>query len=84
LSLKPSGCAGYSYVFEEAPSQHGDVLQEFPGFLLALPLSELSKLTGLVIDCETGLAGTRMTFHNPHETARCGCGLSVELKEHCA
>lgn len=79
LSLKKAGCAGAMYRLQEAEPQPGDILQEFGQFTLSVPAEDAAALSGTVIDCLDDGAGTRITFSNPREKARCGCGMSVDI-----
>ncbi len=81
LWLKVTGCAGFSYDLSFDNARDGDITYAFEGFAIHIPQQDAARLAELVIDCETNVTGSRMVFHNPRETARCGCGLSVELKE---
>lgn len=81
LSLKASGCAGYSHLLEPGIEQPGDIAQDFQDFQILASGKDAVLLEGTVIDFETGLAGGKMVFRNPAESGRCGCGMSIHLKE---
>lgn len=86
LSIKKTGCSGYSYqpcVIKVVPSQ--DQHQELAnGVHFYLDSAWAPLLNGLVIDyCEedkNGLKQKRLVFTNPQEANRCGCGESFQIE----
>lgn len=86
LSVKKTGCSGYSYKPEIiTESKAGDVALD-PQFEINIFIDPLYQhlLEGLVIDCQEdkalGLKQKRLTFSNPNEHGRCGCGESFHLE----
>lgn len=79
LRLQHGGCAGVKYIFAVEPPQLDDISLLFDGIRVSVAAADAAALDGTIIDCIEDGAGTRMTFNNPRETARCGCGLSVAL-----
>lgn len=85
LSIKKTGCSGYSYapsIVETVPS--GDfslVLKN--GITLFIDASWAHLLEGITIDYvedKTGLKQKRLLFINPKEATRCGCGESFHIE----
>jgi iron-sulfur cluster assembly protein len=81
LSLKKTGCSGYSYVPDMiAQPQPNDIhfmaQEELP---IYIDPACLGFVKGLVIDYvadNIGLKQKRLVFINPNEKNRCGCGES--------
>jgi len=86
LSVKKTGCSGYSYaptLLEE--SKPGDTLIENTwGLDIYVDTTWLSILQGVQVDFveedKTGLKQKRLVFTNPNETTRCGCGESFHIE----
>jgi iron-sulfur cluster assembly protein len=87
LSVKKTGCSGYSY----APSQIAEQPQTDceinvkEGLTIYLDPAWLSLLENLQIDYteeqQSGLKQKRLVFTNPQESSRCGCGESFHIAE---
>ncbi len=83
LSIKRSGCSGFTYVADYITSSHpGDL--EFPiDDDLAVFVEPISFpiLKGTHIDyVQEGLIG-KLKFNNPNQIASCGCGESFSIEE---
>ena len=86
LSIKKTGCSGYSYqpsVIKTAlTSDYQETLDN--GVTIYLDGTWLAVLSGVVIDyCEedkNGLKQKRLVFTNPQEGNRCGCGESFQIE----
>lgn len=85
LSIKKTGCSGYSYVPEviEAAKQ-GDIHFVTKNDLQIYidPAAEV-LLKNVIVDYvndTVGLKQKRLTFTNPNEKARCGCGESFTVE----
>jgi len=79
FALMGGGCAGFQYEFDYADQpQEGDVEIDFGKFKMWIcPMSE-NYLDGTVISWKKdGLISEGFEFHNPMESAACGCGVSV-------
>ena len=82
ISLKKMGCSGYQYVIEvldEMPKNH--TLLEKGGVKFYFDNAYHDILQGLIIDFELqSLGQSRLTFRNPNEAERCGCGESFSIE----
>lgn len=86
LSIKKTGCSGYSYVPEVISTINAtDFVCETGGIKIYLDTSWLHLLQGIQIDYieekKSGLKQTRLVFTNPNESSRCGCGESFHVPE---
>lgn len=83
FATKKAGCSGLSYVAELAHEIHRhDVRLPNPDNL-AIYVAEdsLEYLNGLTVDLiKKSLGQTQLTYINPNETGRCGCGESFSTK----
>lgn len=85
LSIKKTGCSGYSYLPEVITAITAtDVLFTTPnGVTIYLDTSWLHLLQDLKIDYleeeKSGLKQKRLVFVNPKESSRCGCGESFHV-----
>lgn len=87
LSIKKTGCSGYAYlprVVKEA--EVSDELLVLPnGVNVFIDTAWQNLLEGLLVDYieeeKSGLKQKRLTFTNPQEAARCGCGESFTTDE---
>ncbi len=86
LSIKKTGCSGYSYqpsVIKTAqPNDYHEQLDNGVDFYL--DSAWLTVLSDVVIDyCEedkNGLKQKRLVFTNSQEANRCGCGESFQIE----
>lgn len=86
LSIKKTGCSGYSYfptIVEKANS--ADISFELgTGLKIFVDAVWLELLQGLQVDYvkdeKSGLKQNRLVFTNPHESSRCGCGESFHVE----
>lgn len=80
MSVKPSGCSGYSYHldFENSPSE-GDEVVEQHGLRIFVDPQSLPMLRGMEVDWKGGLLGAGFKFRNPMAQRTCGCGESFSL-----
>lgn len=81
LTIKSSGCSGYSYKMDYALEEDlaADDKIEQDGAVLYIPKMHSWMLFGM----EIGYTDTKMqsgfTFTNPNESGRCGCGESFSI-----
>lgn len=82
FTVKKTGCSGYSYVSEMAidltdndlPIVIDDELTVY------MDAKALDLINGIIVDFEDQLLGQKkLTYTNPNETARCGCGESFSI-----
>jgi len=85
LSIKKTGCSGYSYVPEiinHTKDQDIHFVLENGLHVYVDPTSEVF-VKGVVVDYvldNTGLKQKRLVFINPNEKNRCGCGESFTIE----
>lgn len=83
LSVKRSGCSGFSYVVEYVRTLHDNDLQFSidEDLMVFIDQSSFPYLKGVCIDyVKSGLNGA-LKFINPNQAAVCGCGESFSLEE---
>lgn len=84
LSVKKTGCSGYSYqpllINDLFPN---DLIVENNGLKIYIDVAWLDLLKDLQIDYvednKTGIKQKKLTFTNPKEDSRCGCGESFHI-----
>lgn len=77
VSLEKYGCSGYAYncvVVDTVPDNF--VADEVGGLRIAYPIDRESLLRGLLVDYRKHGLNYRVSYLNPNEVARCGCGES--------
>lgn len=84
LSIKKTGCSGFSYVPSIVTELKATEVQtEIQGVQLILDPVWMHLLEGIQIDYleedKTGLKQKRLVFTNPKEAGRCGCGESFHI-----
>lgn len=85
VSIKKTGCSGFAYaptiVNEENSTDHVLTIQN--GIKIYIDDKWLNLLDGVVVDyveeVKSGLKQKRLTFSNPNESGRCGCGESFHV-----
>lgn len=82
LGVTGGGCAGFTYTMDvaEAPAP-GDEVVEDKGAKVFIDSKSLLYLVGTELDFVEETFGAHFTFRNPNQTASCGCGESVALKQ---
>lgn len=85
VSIKKTGCSGYSYVPEIATEESSsDVVVAIDGVNVLLDGGWLDLLNGITIDYieedKSGLKQKRLVFNNDKESGRCGCGESFHIE----
>lgn len=81
LTIKSTGCSGYSYQMEYAMEEDaGDDKIESGGAVLYIPKTASWMLFGMEIGFAADKMGSGFTFTNPNETGRCGCGESFSVE----
>lgn len=84
LTVKKTGCSGYSYlpilIDEIFPN---DLVIESHGLKVYIDIAWLDLLKELQIDYvednKSGIKQKKLTFSNPKEDSRCGCGESFHI-----
>ncbi|MBX3708449.1 MAG: iron-sulfur cluster assembly accessory protein [Gammaproteobacteria bacterium] len=86
LSVKKTGCSGYSYLPEiiEKINETDMHVEISNGIKIFVDITWLQILQGLHIDYleekKSGLKQKRLVFSNPNESSRCGCGESFHVE----
>ena len=80
LGVKTSGCSGYAYVVDYAPSAtEQDLALDFDGLSVVIdPLSQ-PLLAGTVVDLRVEGVNRALSFDNPNVVSECGCGESFAV-----
>ncbi|MGL9769310.1 MAG: Fe-S cluster assembly scaffold SufA [Sodalis sp. (in: enterobacteria)] len=77
LSVKQSGCAGFSYVVEKATQiNDSDCVYEHAGARLYVPLKAIPFIDGTELDYTQDGLNHAFKFNNPKAQHTCGCGES--------
>ncbi|WP_158379679.1 Fe-S cluster assembly scaffold SufA [Candidatus Williamhamiltonella defendens] len=77
LSIKPSGCAGFSYVMNMIESTtNDDLLFEQKEAKLYVPLKAMPFVDGTEMDYVSEGLNHMFKFNNPRAQHACGCGES--------
>jgi iron-sulfur cluster assembly accessory protein len=86
LSIKKTGCSGYSYLptIVDKVNPTDVTFDIAAGLTIYVDSVWLELLQGLQIDYiedeKTGLKQKRLVFTNPNESSRCGCGESFHIE----
>lgn len=81
VGVKNSGCVGMAYTLEYADEiGPRDERIEDKGVTLLIDPKAIMFMLGTEIDFETTKLSSQFTFHNPNQTAACGCGESVAIE----
>lgn len=85
LSIKKTGCSGYSYLPSMTTRQETDeAITLNAGLTIYLDTAWLHLLDGVQIDFieeeKSGLKQKRLVFINQKESGRCGCGESFHVE----
>ena len=80
LTVKPTGCSGYSYMMDFAREiGPADEVVEQDGVRLVVDPMAAMYVLGTEIDYVEDKLGAQFTFRNPNEKGRCGCGESFSV-----
>jgi iron-sulfur cluster assembly accessory protein len=86
LSVKKTGCSGYSYLPAVIDTVNpADAVFQLPnGVMIYVDTAWLAMLSGVQVDYieeeKSGLKQKRLVFTNPKESSRCGCGESFHIE----
>ncbi len=82
ISVKKSGCTGYSYVIDYGKDKiDGDEAFEFDGVQIHISAQAVEMIKGSEIDLAQQGLNQSIVFNNPNVTASCGCGSSFSVDE---
>jgi iron-sulfur cluster assembly protein len=80
LSVKESGCSGFSYVINFADQTTGDeAMFETQGVRIFVPHASLAAVDGTTVDYVRQGLNESFRFHNPNIKGECGCGESFTV-----
>jgi len=81
LTIKSTGCSGYSYKMEYAMDENLDADDKIEAGGAALYIPKISSwmLFGMEIGYAEDKMSSGFTFTNPNESGRCGCGESFSI-----
>nr|WP_297458940.1 iron-sulfur cluster assembly accessory protein [uncultured Halomonas sp.] len=80
VTVKPSGCSGYSYVLDFADqATGGDVPFEEHGAKVFVAPQALDMLDGSEVDYVSEGLNRFFRFNNPNVKDQCGCGESFSV-----
>ena len=80
LSIKETGCSGYSYVIDYADAAHpDDVVFEDQGVTVYVDRESFPVLDGTRVDFVRQGLNESFQFQNPNVKAECGCGESFTI-----
>lgn len=82
LSTTKTGCSGLAYVTELVNQPNADDVkaQTNSDLSIYIDTKSLAYLNGLTIDFVAGSLGqSKITYINPNETGKCGCGESFSV-----
>ena len=81
IGVKTGGCSGLEYTMEfAAQKQKFDEVVEDKGVTVLIDSNAVMFLIGTEMDYKTDVLKSGFVFSNPNETARCGCGESVQIQ----
>lgn len=82
LSVKKTGCSGYSYVVDyvKAPLE-GDIVLPLTGdYLVCIDKLSYPYLKDMNVDYVKQGLNSKFIFNNPNQTGQCGCGESFTVE----
>ena len=80
ISIKPTGCNGYSYVLDYAADiSNDDQVMTFSDVSVGVDNESLQMIDGTEIDFIEEGFNQVFKFTNPNATGECGCGESFSI-----
>ena len=80
LSLKPSGCAGFEYIFDSVDTKDvNDIVIDFGKLQFVIDKMSLPYINGMTLDYVKEGLNEIFKFINPKEQSSCGCGVSINF-----
>lgn len=82
IGVRPTGCSGLSYALEVCDLDalaDGDESFESEGITLVVSKKDQPLLAGTQMDFVQDALSEKVSFNNPNEVARCGCGESFKV-----
>ena len=83
VGVRGGGCNGLTYVteFTEDPPREREFVYQFGALSVYVDKKSLRFIRGSVIDAKQSLMYQGLTFQNPNEATRCGCGSTFSTKD---
>ena len=81
ISLKPSGCSGYSNILKIVDANNEKNLQKFKGINFLLNEENKKYFNNAVIDYKKDGLNYKLIIENPNTRNACGCGESFALNK---
>tara|TARA_B100001778_G_C18033397_1_gene382102 strand:+ start:121 stop:492 length:372 start_codon:yes stop_codon:yes gene_type:complete len=80
ISTEKGGCSGFEYKFDYASQKHPfDEEVHAHGATIYIDPAATLQILGSTMDYEEDVFSSGLIFKNPNETAKCGCGKSVQF-----
>jgi iron-sulfur cluster assembly protein len=82
IGVRPTGCSGLSYALETCDLDalaDGEETFESEGLMLVVAKKDQPFLAGTQLDFVRDGLAEKLSFNNPNEVARCGCGESFKV-----
>lgn len=82
LSVKKTGCSGFSYVVDYVKHpEEGDLILPLSGdYVVCVDKASYPFLKNMTIDYVKQGLNSKFVFNNPNQTGQCGCGESFTVK----
>jgi iron-sulfur cluster assembly protein len=81
IGVKTGGCSGLEYTMDfVAEKKKFDEVVEDKGVTVLIDTDAVMFLIGTEMDYKADVLKSGFVFSNPNETARCGCGESVQIQ----
>lgn len=81
LSVKKTGCSGFSYVVDYITDAHEEDLVKplAEDYIICIDRSSYPFLKNMNVDYVKEGLNNRFVFNNPNQTGQCGCGESFTV-----
>jgi len=82
LSVKKTGCSGYSYVVDyvKAPLEGDMIMPLADEYIVCIDKSSYPYLKDMQVDYVKEGFNYKFIFNNPNQTGQCGCGESFTVE----
>ncbi|MBA2648528.1 MAG: iron-sulfur cluster assembly accessory protein [Legionella sp.] len=82
LSVKKTGCSGFSYVLDYVKiSDENDLSKPLGDYVLFVDKASYLYMKNVQIDYIRQGLNFKLVFNNPNQTGQCGCGESFTINE---
>lgn len=80
LGVRTTGCSGMAYVLEYVDEIDSEsIVTEFGGFSVCIDQKSMVYLSGIEVDFKREGLQEGLSFSNPNEKSKCGCGESFSV-----